>query len=444
MAIQDTRNQLTHDGKSEASLALADADIVQRTPPEWLTRQAKSLILRGLSGLQGGQLILHDGAERYLFGQVDTAAPLVAEITVLDRQFYRQVILGGSLGAAESHLAGQWHSPHMEAVIRLLARNLPWLDRIEQRFAWATWPLRRWISWRDRNSLQGSKRNIMAHYDLGNALYQRFLDPLMQYSSAIYPSASSSLAEAQCHKLRLICDKLELGPQDHLLEIGTGWGELAIFAAREYGCRVTTTTISDAQHAYAARRIAEEGLEQRIQLLKQDYRLLDGQFDKLVSVEMIEAVGHHYLPTFFQTLQRLLRPGGRLLLQAITIDDRRYDTYRRGVDFIQRYIFPGGCLPSVSRMTELLKRETDMTLVRLMDYGPHYARTLREWAQRFEAQSQALAELGYGDEFRRLWHFYFAYCAGGFAERSISLVHFEAARPGPLSWQGGLEPEPER
>ena len=231
-------------------------------------------------------------------------------------------------------------------------------------------------------------------------LYEGLLDPWMQYSSAIYPHGAANLAEAQQHKLRTICDKLALGPEDHLLEIGTGWGGLAIFAARHYGCRVTTTTISEAQYEHAAQWIAREGLGERITLLKQDYRQLEGQYDKLVSVEMIEAVGHAYLPGFFHRLGRLLKPGGRLLLQAITIDDRRYDLYRQRVDFIQRHIFPGGALPSIGQMLRHLTEQTDLLLVRLQDYGPHYARTLADWRDRLEERAAELAELGFGDEFR--------------------------------------------
>ena len=272
--------------------------------------------------------------------------------------------------------------------------------------------------------------NIAAHYDLGNDMYQLILDSHMQYSSAIYPHAEASLLQAQEYKLKRICDRLDLQPDEHLIEIGTGWGGLACYAARHYGCRVTTTTLSQEQYDHARQRIIEQGLEDRVTLLLKDYRELDGQYDKLVSVEMIEAVGHQYFHVYFRKLEQLLKPEGRMLIQAITIADQNFDQYRKSVDFIQRYIFPGGCLPSVSEMCRHLKEQTSMTLTQLNDYGHHYAKTIAEWTERFHSASSQLRDLGYDMDFQRLWKFYFAYCEGGFREGTISLVHFEAAKPG--------------
>ncbi|WP_375057774.1 class I SAM-dependent methyltransferase [Zobellella sp. DQSA1] len=396
--------------------------------PRRLERWARRLAFSLLSGLKGGGLTVLDGEDRFEFG--DRGGELQACIRVLDPRFYRRLMTGGSIGAAESWVEGGWHSPDLTALVRLFARNLQVLDGLERRLGWLTTPWHKIRHRRNRNSRAGSRANIAAHYDLGNEMYELFLDPLMQYSSAVFPGPGATLEQAQEHKLRLICDRLELKASDHLLEIGTGWGGLACFAAKFYGCRVTSTTLSRAQFEHARARVAREGLEDRVTLLLDDYRDLRGRYDKLVSVEMIEAVGHRYLPTYFRTLDRLLKSDGRMLIQAITITDRRYDQYRKGVDFIQRYIFPGGCLPSVSEMYRHLREQTDMSLTRLHDYGLHYAETLKIWAERFRQAEARLKALGYGQDFHRLWAFYFAYCEGGFREGSIGLVHFEAAKPG--------------
>lgn len=409
--------------------------VVETRPLRRLDRLARYLVLQLLARLSHGQLDLVDESDgdRRLH-QLGQPGELQATLRVCDGRFWRRLLLGGSIAAGETWVEGLWHSPDPVALVRLLARNLPLVDTLERRLGWLTFPLNRLRHLANRNTLTGSRANIAAHYDLGNAMYQGFLDRNMQYSSAVYPTAEATLDEAQHHKLDLICQRLDLGPEDHLLEIGTGWGGLAIHAARHYGCRVTTTTISRAQHDYAKQWIEREGLGERITLLLQDYRHLQGQYDKLVSIEMIEAVGHAFLPDYFRRLSGLLKPGGRMLLQAITIADQRFETYLKSVDFIQRYIFPGGCLPSVSHLTELLARHTDMTLVRLHDHGSHYARTLRDWRQRFLALAPELRQQGYSEDFIRLWHFYFAYCEGGFCERTINLVHFEAAKPGAGAW----------
>jgi len=304
----------------------------------FIDKGAKQLLLKLLARLEQGQLVLHDGSECHRFGKA--GSDLHAELVVQDPAFYRRLLLGGSIAAGETWVEGLWTSPEPVALVRLLARNLPLLDALERRLGWLSFPFNKVRHWFNRNTLTGSRANIAAHYDLGNTLYQGFLDDHMQYSSAIYPHPDATLEEGQQAKLRTICERLELGPDDHLLEIGTGWGGLAVYAARHYGCRVTTTTISRAQHDYAKAWIEREGLGDRITLLLEDYRKLEGRYDKLVSIEMIEAVGHAFLPDYFRQLSRLLKPGGRLLIQAITIADQRHAQYLRGVDFIQRYIFP--------------------------------------------------------------------------------------------------------
>jgi cyclopropane-fatty-acyl-phospholipid synthase len=307
------------------------------------------------------------------------------------------------------------------------------LDRWEAKFNWLTMPVWKLKHALRRNSTQQAKKNISAHYDLGNKLYTRFLDPSMMYSSAIYPDANTSLEQAQLHKLKSICDKLQLKPEDHLLEIGTGWGGLAVFAAKHYGCRVTTTTISEEQFKYANDWVEREGLTERITLLKKDYRLLEGSFDKLVSIEMIEAVGKEFLANFFSKCSSLMKQQGLMLIQAITIDDRRYDSYSRSVDFIQKHIFPGGFLPSQLVMNKALKEHTDLMIRDMHDIGLDYARTLRDWHIAFQNNLEVLSLDGYDERFARMWQYYLNYCEGGFLERSISTVQLVLSKPQFLS-----------
>ncbi len=402
--------------------------IIQSPSYSLIDQAARRIVFSLLGSLKACGLTIDERSGRYFFGDPD--APLQASVELNDVRMYRRLLSGGNIGIAESYVDGDWQSPDLTAVIRVFARNLATLERLEKRLGWITWPWHRLQHLLNANNRSGSRANIAAHYDIGNNLYRLILDPYMQYSSAVYASPSDSLEKAQINKMHLICKALQLGPDDHLLEIGTGWGGLACFAARHYGCRVTTTTLSRRQYDYTLEQIALEGLQDRVTLLMQDYRDLEGQYDKLVSVEMIEAVGHRYLPGYFDQLERLLKDDGRMLIQAITIADQQYDQYRKGVDFIQRYIFPGGCLPSISEMTRQLKQRTSMTLTRLTDYGPHYAQTIAEWSTRFDANARRLQQLGYDEDFQRLWQFYFAYCEGGFREGAISLVHFEATKPG--------------
>ncbi len=388
---------------------------------------ARKLLLKMLTALPRGALVIREIPKQktLTFGDGTEAAV----IEVKDGRFYRKVLSAGSIGAAEAYIDGQWDSPNNTAVVQLFARNQELLDTIEKVFGRISGPVNRLRYGLTRNSKAGSKRNIMAHYDLGNAMYEQFLDRSMLYSSALYPCAEASLAEAQQYKMKTICERLDLKPGQSLLEIGTGWGALAIYAAKHYDVQVTTTTISDAQYAYAKARVEAEGLQDKVTLLTEDYRNLSGQYDRLMSIEMIEAVGHDYLPGFFAKLNGLLKPEGRMLLQAITIADQRYDSYRKGVDFIQKYIFPGGCLPSVSVMTKLLCKHSDMVLWSLDDMGQHYARTLRHWHENFDASLDKIHELGYDEGFIRMWKFYLSYCEGAFLERATSAVHLVAVKP---------------
>ncbi|WP_390903537.1 class I SAM-dependent methyltransferase [Vibrio paucivorans] len=387
----------------------------------------RSLIFGVLEQLDSACLEIVEGSHRRCFGNPD--ALLRGEIIVHDSSFYRQATHNGSIGAAEAYIEGKWSSPHLTHVIQIMARHQTQLDQLDSNVRWLNtaknWLLRK----RNANNESGSKRNILAHYDLGNELYTRFLDNSMQYSSAIYSRDATDLTLAQQNKMRTICERLELTSTDKVIEIGTGWGGQAIFMAQNYGCHVTTTTISDAQHEYAQSKVKELGLGENITLLKQDYRQLTGQYDKLVSIEMIEAVGHEYLPTFFDTCSRLLKDDGKMLIQSITIADGRYEKYRKGVDFIQKYIFPGGCLPSIAVISNNIANHTDMVVHQINDIGLHYARTLQDWRTTFEKNWESIRPHGYDEPFRRLWLFYFCYCEGAFIERVISTHHIVARKP---------------
>ena len=402
------------------------AEKAQERSGSMTERWAKALFLKFMQHLNNGQLIVSDGEEVMTFG---SDGELSARITVLDQQFYSKLILGGSIGAGEAYIDRLWDTNDLVAVVRIIARNMGLLNRLEKRFGWLFQPYRLVLHRRNRNNKSGAKRNIISHYDLGNDLYETFLDSRMMYSAAIYPDESSDLEQAAGHKLDVICRKLGLTPEDSVVEIGSGWGGFAIHAAANYGCAVTTTTISEAQYEEAKRRIDKAGLGDKITLLKKDYRDLDGTFDKLVSIEMIEAVGHEYLPEYFATCSRLLKPAGKMLLQAITISDQVYEQYRRGVDFIQRHVFPGGCLVANRVMFDLIARKTDMVVRGLEDFGLDYAKTLSDWRSAFGRSTDSLELNGYDDRFRRLWNFYLAYCEGGFRERWISVVHLVATKP---------------
>lgn len=382
---------------------------------------SKKIFFTLLEKLEHGYIEVNEGENCYCFG--DSHSDLYAIITISDPKAYRRILWGGSIGAAEAYVEGLWHTDDLTAVIRLFSRNLKKLERYEKRFAIVSKLVSLFKHRLNSNSKSGSRTNIASHYDLSNEMYQLFLDPHMQYSSAIFPEANSSLKEAQEHKMALICNYLELNENDHLLEIGTGWGGLACYAAKHYGCKVTTTTISAAQFAIAEQRIKDEGLSDKITLLLEDYRDLNGQYSKIVSIEMIEAVGHQFMPTYFRMLEALLQPGGKVLLQAITINDQRYDDYRNSVDFIQHYIFPGGHLPSVSLICEQLKQQTTMYIEHLRDYRLDYADTLKAWRKKFLSDKKTINDLGFNDDFIRLWDYYFSYCEGGFREKVIGLAH---------------------
>lgn len=397
--------------------------------PTRLQRLARRLLLERMARLEHGSLEVHDGDGTMRFGAADEAGGLRARIEVLHPQFWADAVFGGTTSAGEAYIHGLWRCDDLTALVRIMIANRQVLESVDGGATRLAELARRLGHWLNRNSREGSRRNIAAHYDLGNELFGLFLDPTLNYSCGIFDSPSATMEQASIAKMEAICRKLRLGPDDHLLEIGTGWGGLAIHAAGRYGCRVTTTTISREQHALAAERIRAAGLEDRIELLLCDYRDLEGRYDKLVSVEMVEAVGHQYLDAYFRTCSSLLKDDGVMLLQAITIRDELYDEAVRSVDFIKRFVFPGGFLPSVSAMTDSLKRSTDLVALHLQDIGLHYATTLQHWRRRFFANLDAVRALGYPDSFIRMWEFYLCYCEGGFLERNVGTVQLLLGKP---------------
>ena len=387
----------------------------------------RAVLFKIFAKLEFGQLRVYDGGRLIdVFGE--KTSDLTAVVRVKNDRFYSKLLFGGSIGVGESYVDGDWETPDLTSVVRVFARNLSVLDKIEAQFSWLTLPLNKWKHWGNKNSQKQAQQNISAHYDLGNELYKSFLDQRMLYSSAIFRTSDQSLEEAQVEKLRTICTKLDLKNTDHVVEIGTGWGALAIYMAEEYGCTVTTTTISDEQYHYTKELIVDKKLADKVNLLKKDYRELNGKYDKLVSIEMIEAVGKEYMDQFFEKCEDLLKPKGKMLIQAITIADQRLSTYESSVDYIQKYIFPGGFLPSLSLLTHQIGEKVGMAVRDVHDIGLDYAKTLNVWRERFEQNFSSLSTRGYDERFFRMWKFYLEYCEGGFLERTISTVQVVATK----------------
>jgi len=392
---------------------------------------ARHLVQRLFAGLAHGRLTISEEGFSNTYG---SGAPDI-HLAIHDPRAWQAFAFGGSIGAGESYMAGQWSCDDLVGLVRLLLRNRPIIDRLDSGLTGLGMPLRRIRHWFNRNSRAGSRRNIAAHYDLGNDFYRLWLDPTMMYSCALYERADMNLHEASVAKLEHICSTLDLRRDDHVLEIGTGWGGFALHAASCHGCRVTTVTLSQEQHDLATERIREAGLDDRVEVRLCDYRDLDGQYDKLVSIEMIEAVGAANLGTYFRQCGRLLKPDGTMFLQAITIADQRYEQALHEVDFIQKHIFPGGFLPCVQALSTAMSRASDLRIVQLDDIGPHYANTLAAWRECFLARLDEVRALGFDDRFIRMWLFYLCYCEGGFRERDLGTVRMVLARP---AWRGQL------
>lgn len=405
---------------------------VHSTIAPWLYRLARRAVFSRLSKLEFGSVTIVEGHEHFQFGHITARCQLRATVTIQDLRVYADITLGGTVGLGDAYRRGLWSCDDLTTLVRIFVRNRALLDGMDRGFALLSQPLRKAVHWLNRNTKAGSQKNIAAHYDLGNEFFHLMLDETMMYSCAYFERPDATLAEASRAKNDRICRKLQLVASDHLLEIGSGWGGFAIHAASHYGCRVTTTTISQRQYDLALQRVRDAGLSDYVTVLLTDYRDLPKlglQFDKLVSIEMIEAVGHQYYKSFFEICSRMLRSHGLALIQGITIDEQFYERAKRSVDFIQRFIFPGSCIPSVGALTQASVKVGDLGLIHLEDIGVHYAPTLRAWGRNIVTNLPEIKGLGYQPEFLRLWEFYLSYCEGGFLERSISTVHMLFCKP---------------
>lgn len=390
-------------------------------------RFVRSLLFKTLKQLKHSHLTITDEDGSHEFG--DKQAATKATVTVHHPDFYHALAGSGSVGAAEQYVAKSWDCADLTQLVEIFVINQPLLDSMEGGLAWLKNTFLKVGHFFNKNTKLGSKKNISMHYDLGNEMFKLFLDSKMMYSSAVFQNPTDTLEQASEYKLKIICEKLNLTPRDHIIEIGTGWGGFAIYAAQNYGCRVTTTTISSEQYGYTKNLIEQNKLTDKITLLKKDYRDLSGEYDKLVSIEMIEAVGHQYLSNYLQKCDSLLKPEGQALIQAITIEDHRYKKALKSVDFIKKYIFPGSFIPSISQILKTSAYHSELKLHHLQDIGKSYALTLNHWKQRFESNSYLLNDLGYKENFQRLWEFYFCYCEGGFLQNSISAVQMLFTKP---------------
>jgi cyclopropane-fatty-acyl-phospholipid synthase len=398
---------------------------------------ARNTVFRQLRHLQTGALIVRDPLGEVVCGENSHPQQLPVQLTVGKLGFYRRMVFNGVIGAAESFMEGDWKTDDLTGLVRLMIRNIDAMQKFDRGFSWISRRLARAGFWLRKNTKAGSRRNIHEHYDLGNDFFKLFLDRSMNYSSGIFPCSESSMQEASQVKMDRICRKLDLTPGDHLLEIGSGWGGLAIHAAQHFGCRVTTTTISSEQFQLARQRVTQAGLQDQITVLKRDYRDLTGKYDKLVSVEMIEAVGHEFYPSFFSHCDRLLVDEGVMLLQAITMNEQDYKHHLRSMDFIRKYVFPGGSLPSVTALTHAATAVSDMRLLHLEDITKHYVWTLQRWRDAFVQNLEDIRELQFSESFIRKWLFYLSYCEAAFAERRTGCVQImyakQASRHDPMT-----------
>ena len=393
-----------------------------------LTSVFKKGLKKKLNNLIDGHIKVEDGNEKFYFGDVDS--DLSVNVEIHSQEFYVMTGSGGALGIAEAYILGYWSADDVVLLMRILLKNRSILVSLNNGVAKLLSPINKLIHRSRQNTLKGSKENILAHYDLSNDFYKLWLDPTMTYSCAYFNNFDMNLEDASIEKLDRICRKLNLSDKDDVLEIGTGWGSFSIHAAKNYGCNITTTTISDAQYEYARSRVVEEGLESKISVINKDYRKIDGQYDKIVSIEMIEAVGYEFIPEYFKKISSLLKPNGLMALQGITYNDQNFDTYKDSVDFIKKYIFPGSCLISVSQIIHVIKDKTDLSMIDMEDITRHYAETLNRWRKKFMDVLPEVREMGYSELFINMWEFYFLYCEAGFLERNIGDVQLVFAKSG--------------
>ncbi|HOV61854.1 MAG TPA: cyclopropane-fatty-acyl-phospholipid synthase family protein [Candidatus Hydrogenedentes bacterium] len=395
----------------------------------FLVRQARRALCRMGQHVRWGSIIVRENGLETCCGEPREGEPRVS-VDVHHPRFWKRILFSGQIGAGEAYMDGDWTTDNLYDLVRIVVRNEQIMNGMDRGWRWLTWPIHAFRHWLRPNTRLGSRQNIRAHYDLSNDFFETFLDPTMTYSCGIFERPDASMEEASIAKYDRICRKLNLQPEDHLVEIGTGWGGFALHAAGKYGCRVTTTTISENQYRYALDRIQRAGLVNRVRVLMEDYRDLRGTFSKLVSIEMIEAVGHRFLGRFFEKCASLLTPGGAMAIQAITVPDQVYDRSTRDVDFIKRYIFPGGQCPSVAAMLNAVRDRTDLRLHGLEDLTEHYARTLTCWRESFFRHLDQVRKLGFDERFIRMWDFYLGLCAGSFAERYTGLVQMVLVKPG--------------
>jgi len=392
-----------------------------------LHRLARALVFNQLKKIKIGHIVIIEGGNKFSFGKNNK---LNVTVTVHDPRFYGALAFGGSIGVSEAFMQKFWSASDLTKLIRIMAINQNTMDQLEGLFNIFLKPILKCLHYLNQNSVKGSEINISKHYDLGNDFFSLFLDSTMMYSSAVFKNPHDSLYKGSIHKLETICQGLELTSQDHIIEIGSGWGGFAIHAAQHYGCKVTTTTISKEQYKYVRQKIKDLKLSHKINVLFSDYRHLKGQYDKLVSIEMLEAVGYQYYDTYFKVCSNLLKPQGLAVIQTITITDQRYEKAKRSVDFIQRYIFPGSCIPSITALQNSMTQSSDLKIYSIHDIGAHYARTLALWREGFFKRLKDIKALGFDDAFIRMWHFYFSYCEGGFQEKVISDIHLKLVKPG--------------
>ena len=398
------------------------------TKATFLTSVFKNGLKKKLSHLNVGCISVVDGVDKFSFG--DTGSELRVNVQVHSQEFYVMTGSGGAMGIAEAYILGYWTSDDVVMLMRIILKNRSILLSLNDGFAKILSPINKLIHRSRQNTLKGSKENILAHYDLSNDFYKLWLDPTMTYSCAYFKDTNTTLEDASIEKLDRMCRKLNLSEKDNILEVGTGWGSFSIHAAKNYGCSITTTTISDAQYEYAKARVVEEGLESKINVINKDYRKLNGQYDKIVSIEMIEAVGYEYISEYFRKLSSLLKPDGLMALQGITYNDQNFDTYKDSVDFIKKYIFPGSCLISISQIIDVIKNKTDLSMIDMEDITRHYAETLNRWRKNFMSVLPEVKEMGYSKAFINMWEFYFLYCEAGFLERNIGDVQMVFAKSG--------------
>ena len=406
---------------------LADA-VAQSKKSRLLSSLFKNGIIKKFKHLQYGYIEIHDAEKTFSFGNPQSSDRVIVEI--YSAEFYVFLGSGGVTGVAEAYMAGYWSADRLVLLLQIILKNKEILLSLDSGLARLIHPINKIIHWSKQNTLKGSKQNILAHYDLSNEFYKLWLDPSMTYSCGYFSDHSISLEEASKEKIDRICRKLQLNKNDHVLEIGTGWGSFSLHAAKNYGCRISTVTISDAQYEYANNLIKKHGLESQIQIMNQDYRKIKGKFDKIVSIEMIEAVGYQFIPDFFSKISSLLKYDGLVAIQGITYNDQNFEKYKNSVDFIKKYIFPGSCLISVAQISDVIKNYTDLAIVDVEDITKHYAETLSRWKKNFMSVIPEVQAMGFSEAFIKMWEFYFIFCEAGFRERNIGDVQLIFSKSG--------------